>query len=74
MKTLFFFLFLLPAVSAFSVINTWKAPAGYASNKYYQVKVNGTPVQVFDTPIASYAIFDFQGEANVEVNTMYDVH
>ena len=73
MKTLFFFLFLLPAVSAFSVINTWKAPAGYASNKYYQVKVNGTPVPVFDTPIASYAIFDFQGDAKVEVNTMYDV-
>jgi len=73
MKTIFLLLFLLLAVSAFSVINTWKAPNGFASDKYYQVKVNGTPVQVFDTPIASYAIFDFQGEANIEVNTMYDV-
>ncbi|HEY3388295.1 MAG TPA: glycosyl hydrolase family 28 protein [Prolixibacteraceae bacterium] len=73
MKTLISMFFLLSAINAFSVITTWKAPYGFASDKYYQVKVNGTPIPVFDTPIASYAIFDFQGEANIEVNTMYDV-
>ncbi|HAQ17644.1 MAG TPA: hypothetical protein DCR40_00220 [Prolixibacteraceae bacterium] len=54
-------------------ITTWQAPEGFASNKYYQVKVNGTPVPVFDTPVASYAVFDFSGEVSVEVNTMYNV-
>lgn len=52
---------------------TWKAPDGFASNKYYQVKVNGIPVPVFDTPIASYAVFDMTGEVKVEVSTMCDV-
>ena len=73
MKTIFSMLLLMFAASAFAVVSTWKAPQGFASEKYYQVKVNGTPVEVFDTPIASYAVFDFQGEANVEVNTMFDV-
>ena len=73
MKTLLLICFLLSSANAFSLITTWKAPEGFASEKYYQVKVNGVPVPVFDTPIASYAVFDFSGEANVEVNTMYDV-
>lgn len=54
-------------------ITTWQAPEGFASNRYYQVKVNGTPVSVFDTPVASYAVFDMTVEAKVEVSTMYDV-
>ena len=73
MKTIFSILLLMFAVSAFAQVTTWKSPEGFASDKYYQVKVNGISVPVFDTPIASYAVFDFQGEANVEVNTMYDV-
>jgi hypothetical protein len=56
-----------------SQVTTWQAPKGFASDAYYQVKVNGIQVPVFDTPIASYAVFDFKGEVNVEVNTMYDV-
>jgi hypothetical protein len=54
-------------------VTTWKGPEGFASERYYQVKVNGIPVPVYDTPIASYALFDFTGAVNVEVNTMYDV-
>ena len=54
-------------------VTTWNGPEGFASEKYYQVKVNGIPVPVYDTPIASYAIFDFVGEVRVEVNTMCDV-
>ncbi|MEI8112856.1 MAG: glycosyl hydrolase family 28 protein [Bacteroidia bacterium] len=73
MKSIFTICLILFAVSAFSQVTTWQAPEGFASDKYYQVKVNGTAVPVYDTPIASYAVFDFQGEVNVEVNTMYDV-
>ena len=73
MKTFFSMLLLMFAVSVFGQVSTWKSPEGFASDKYYQVKVNGISVPVFDTPIASYAVFDFQGEASVEVNTMYDV-
>ncbi|MEI7829629.1 MAG: glycosyl hydrolase family 28 protein [Prolixibacteraceae bacterium] len=73
MKTIFIFCLLLYALNTFSQVAAWKAPEGFASEKYYQVKVNGTSVPVFDTPIASYAVFDFLGEANIEVNTMFDV-
>lgn len=73
MKHIIFLLFLFLSLGLYSQVTTWKAPEGFASTKYYQVKVNGTEVPVFDTPIASYAIFDFKGEVNVEVSTMYDV-
>jgi len=73
MKTIISMLLLMFGVGALAQVTTWKSPEGFASDKYYQVKVNGISVPVFDTPIASYAVFDFQGEANVEVNTMYDV-
>ena len=73
MKNLLTICFLLFFSNIFSQVTTWQAPEGFASDKYYQVKVNGMPVPVFDTPIASYAVFDFTGEVNIEVNTMYDV-
>lgn len=73
MKIFHVLCFVLFTVHTFSQITTWQAPEGFASDKYYQVMVNGISVPVYDTPIASYAVFDFSGEANVEVNTMYDV-
>jgi len=73
MKNIFLIAILSISFSSIAQVTTWQAPNGFASDKYYQVKVNGTPVPVFDTPIASYAVFDFQGEATVVVNTMYDV-
>lgn len=73
MRRFIFFLFVLNAINVTGQVTTWKAPEGCATDKYYSVKVNGVQVPVFDTPIASYAIFDFQGEANVEVNSIYDV-
>lgn len=73
MKIIILFGILLFSMGAFSQVTTWQAPEGFASEKYYQVKVNGMAVPVFDTPIASYAVFDFKGEVKVEVNTMYDV-
>jgi len=73
MKKLIALLFLVLPVFMQAQISTWKAPDSFASTKYYSVKVNGVEVPVFDTPIASYALFDFDGKANVEINTMYDV-
>jgi len=73
MKIIFLFGLLLLSIGTYAQVTTWKAPEGFASDKYYQVKVNGISVPVFDTPIASYAVFDFKGEVNIEVNTMYDV-
>lgn len=73
MRRFIFVLFVLNAINVTGQVTTWQAPEGFASNNYYSVKVNGVQVPVFDTPIASYAIFDFEGEVNVEVNTMYDV-
>jgi hypothetical protein len=61
------------AFSGQSQVTTWKAPEGFASAKFYTVKVNGVSVPVYDTPIASYAVFDFTGKVTVEVTTMYDV-
>jgi hypothetical protein len=52
---------------------TWQPPDGFASTKYYQVSVNGVPVPVYDTPIASYALFDFTGNVSILVTTLYDV-
>lgn len=55
-------------------VTTWKGPEDFSSQKYYQVKVNGIPVPVYDTPIASYATFDFSGEVKVEViSPFFDV-
>jgi hypothetical protein len=52
---------------------TYPGPAAWVSNRYYEVTVNGKPVSVYDTPIASHAVFDFTGEVTVEIRTMYDV-
>jgi len=73
MRNLLAAFFFLLTGNVMSQVTTWQTPEGFASDKYYQVKVNGIAVPVFDTPIASYAVFDFKGEANVEINTMYDV-
>lgn len=73
MRTIIVTISLFFCTMAFSQVTTWKSPEGFASDKYYQVKVNGTPVPVYDTPIASYAVFDFTGKVTVEINTMYDV-
>ncbi len=66
-------LFLCLPVFIQAQVTTWQPPQGFSSDAYYTVKVNGVNVPVYDTPIASYALFDFTGEVNIEVNTMYDV-
>ena len=71
-KHLFIFLLLI-SLHTFSQVTTWQGPIGFSSEKYYQVKVNGISVPVYDTSIGSYCVFDFTGIANVEVSTMFDV-
>lgn len=61
------------ALWAQSKVITWQPPDGFASEKFYQVKVNGIVVPVYDTPIASYALFDFVGKVKVEVTCRNDV-
>jgi hypothetical protein len=73
MKRSLIFLSGLLSLSLFGQVTTWQGPEGFASDQYYMVKVNGQPVPVYDTPIASYAVFDFSGKVNVEVTTMFDV-
>jgi hypothetical protein len=72
-ELLIIILYILLPSSLFAEVITWKGPAGFVSGRYYQVRVNGLPVPVYDTPVASYAIFDFSGKVTVEVSTMYDV-
>jgi len=73
MKQTLFFAAVILNLCVSAQVTTWQPPEGIASAKYYQVKVNGISVPVYDTPIASYAVFDFTGEVNIEVNTMFDV-
>jgi hypothetical protein len=73
MKRSLFFLSGILSLRLFGQVTTWQGPEGFDSDRYYTVKVNGQPVPVYDTPIASYAVFDFSGKVNVEVTTMFDV-
>jgi len=73
MKKYLFLFLLLISLYSFSQVKTWQGPIGFSSEKYYLVKVNGIPVPVYDTSIASYCVFEFTGNANVEVSTMFDV-
>ncbi len=73
MKKIALFTLLCLSINLFSEVITWQGPVGFSSTKYYEVKVNGISVPVYDTPIASYAIFDFTGKVDVEVSTMFDV-
>ena len=61
MKISAFFSILFSCFLVHAQLTTWQAPVSFPSEKYYSVKVNGVKVPVFDTPIASYVIFDFTG-------------
>ncbi len=69
----FFFLLYLTFSATSGQVITWQGPPGFASAKYYTIKVNGQTVPVYDTPAASWAAFDFTGKVTIEINTMFDV-
>ena len=58
---------------SYSQVITWNNPADFPVSKYYEVNVNGKPVPVYDTPIASYVLFDFEKNVSVVVKTTFDV-
>jgi hypothetical protein len=66
-------LMLAPLLLHAQRVITWQPPEGEASHRYYRVTVNGVPVPVYDTAIASWAMFDFEGTVTVRVETMFDV-
>lgn len=68
-------IFLVPLVSdtCKGQIITWPAPAEINPSVYYQVLANNENVFVYDSPVASYAMFDFQGTADVTIKAYRDV-
>lgn len=52
---------------------TAKAPDATEHSEAYHVKVNGEPVFVYDSQVASYATFDMNGEAEVVIEANRDV-
>jgi len=52
---------------------TWQAPAEINPSAYFQVEVNNKSVFVYDSPIASYAMFDFEGTAEITIKAARDV-
>jgi hypothetical protein len=64
---------IVPALLQAQRVTTWRPPEGEASDRYYRVTVDGVEVPVYDTAIASWAMFDFEGVVTVRVETMFDV-
>ncbi len=54
-------------------IITWTAPPEIKPSAYYMVQANGKNVFVYDSPVASYAMFDFEGIAEVTIKARRDV-
>jgi hypothetical protein len=54
-------------------IFTWPAPAEIKPSVYYELKANDENIFVYDSPVASYAMFDFEGMAEVTIKTRRDL-
>ncbi len=46
---------------------TWPAPEGAVLDEGFTLRVNGQPVSVYGTQVAAFAIFDFTGVVEVEI-------
>lgn len=51
----------------------WTAPSEIKPSSYYMVQANNKNVFVYDSPSASYAMFDFEVSANVKIRAGRDV-
>lgn len=56
-----------------SKIITWPAPAEIDPSAYFLVQANNENVFVYDSPNASYAMFDFEGTADFKIKAGRDV-
>jgi hypothetical protein len=54
-------------------IISWQAPVEINSSAYYKLQANGRDIFVYDSPIAAYAMFDFEGTVNVTIKAGRDV-
>lgn len=52
---------------------TWPAPAEINPSAFFQIQANDKNVFVYDSPIASYAMFDFERGADVTIKASRDV-
>jgi hypothetical protein len=52
---------------------TWPAPPEVNPSAFYMVQANDKNVFVYDSPVASYAMFDFEGIAEVTIKVSRDV-
>jgi hypothetical protein len=57
----------------FNKIITWPAPSEIKPSSYYMVQANGENVFVYDSPSASYSMFDFEGTVEVKIKAARDV-
>ncbi len=73
MKGLILIILNLIFVTSFSQTVTPHSVPGEFASDYYEVKVNGQPVQVFHAGLNVYfASFDFVGNADVKVISNYN--
>ncbi len=56
-----------------SEVITFDPPPGIKPSRAYEIRVNGREVFVYDSPIVSYAVFDFTGTAEVTIRANRDV-
>jgi hypothetical protein len=54
-------------------IITWPAPAEINPSAFFQVQANDKNIFVYDSPVASYAMFDFEGIADIKIKAGRDV-
>lgn len=68
MKSYLFILLLLISIKANSQLVIYPAPEGAEAAPEYELEVNGKPVFVYNTRCAAFAIFSFEGKADIKVN------
>jgi hypothetical protein len=54
-------------------IITWPAPAEINPSVFFQVQANDKNIFVYDSPVVSYATFDFEGTAEIKIKAGRDV-
>ena len=67
MKNLIFIFLLLFAFSGKTQVNIYPAPEGAEAAPEFELEVNGKPVFVYNTRCAAFAIFSFEGKADIKV-------
>jgi polygalacturonase len=60
-------------VSHASNVVTWPAPEGQAPSSEYAINVEGKNVFVYQSDIAAFATFDFNGKIEVTIKTKQDI-